>query len=491
MGELVNYLQEALNLWAEPLFLLNGRMQCVFANMAFCQLVGLLEPLRDPFPVEVHWPNVRQTDWNQENFVTELSTKSGSPIVVKIQAAPCVDGYRLCRIIGASSKDESKNFHTQRLETLGMLAGGVAHDFNNILTGILGHITYLKTILPQTGPHVESITAIEDGARRASNMTQQILDFSRLEVSDKTKPTDLGALVGRTCNLLRGAISPRFEMTWHLPSDQLSALVEESRMAQVVINLVINSRDAIQPGGHIDIALDQEKDIDAVSDAFGGSELLSRHYARLTVMDDGQGIPEKVLSRIFEPYFTTKEDRGTGLGLSTVRSIVRLFGGAIRVSSTEQKGTRVDVFLPLFQEPSREADKPKQSPTEVRNGLVGGNESILIIDDEYPVRNVLSVSLEHLGYTVTAVASGPEALALFKDDPEAYDLVLLDMLMPQMSGKEVFCELKKINPNIKVLAISGFTSEESIRFILENGGEGFVQKPFTIEDLSQRVRACF
>ena len=483
----LEHLKEALRSWGEPLFLVNDRHECTFANLAFYQLLGLSAST----PLEKHWPYSASLGPHDEELVTELVGANSGMIVVKRAVTACNDGFKLCRILGATSKDDSLiNFHTQRLETLGMIAGGVAHDFNNILTGVLGHITYLKTILPASGPHVESLAAIEDGARRGSNITQQILDFSRLEVSDKAGPVNLTALVAKTCSLLRGAISPRYEMRWDLPGGELLALLEESRMAQVLINLAINSRDAIEPGGFIRISLEVETDMHALRDAFAGAEPHAMRYAKLVVEDNGHGIPESVRARIFEPYFSTKQGKGTGLGLATVRSIVRLFGGAIRLFSKEGEGTKVEVFLPLLDEMLVEKRVEAAAP-QPKQRLMGGSERILIVDDEHPVRNVLSVSLQHLGYVVAAVPSGPEAISLFVKDPGAFDLVLLDMLMPQMSGKEVFCELKKLNPDVKVLAISGFTSEESIRYILDHGGQGFIQKPFTIEDLSEKVRACF
>lgn len=491
MEEPLKIIRDAFDALKEPFFLLDGSFRCVLGNSAFLQLMGLQPEEGNPIPAVRFWPKVAQINWSADEVVTELISAKGNPIVVKLTAISCGDNTRCCRIVSATSSDDSViNFHSQRLESLGVLAGGIAHDFNNILTGILGHITYLKTILGTPGSHNESLNAIEDGARRASTMIQQILDFSRLEMSGQASTIDLSGVVSRTCTLLRGAISPRFEMKWDVPDRELLMLAEESKVAQIVINLVINSRDAIQPGGYIHITLEPENDQSRVQAAFGDAELLTESYARLTVTDNGHGIPKPLLKKIFEPYFSTKAGKGTGLGLATVSSIVHLLGGAIEVQSGESKGTAIAIYMPLLLPAIDKAHKSEVPETQAVP-LVGGSERILVIDDEYPVRNVLSVSLEHLGYSVNAVASGLEALELFKDDCAQFDLVILDMLMPHMSGKEVFCELRKLCPDIKVLAISGFTSEESIRYILENGGMGFVQKPFTIEDLSRRVRECF
>jgi two-component system, cell cycle sensor histidine kinase and response regulator CckA len=406
-----------------------------------------------------------------------------------LNVSPLDDGFRLVRVIAGSSKKENlKSFHSQRLETLGMLAGGVAHDFNNILAGILGHITYLKTILPGVGSHVESLNSIEEGAKKASLITQQILNFSKLDTTEKAARVNLADLVVKTHALLRGAISPEFVLERVIPEKPVWVLTVEAKMAQVIANLVINARDALKQNGTINVSVEIAEDEAVLCRAFGVTELGAKRYAALKVVDNGTGMPAEVLERAFEPYFSTKKDKGTGLGLSTVQAIVRTFGGAISIDSEINVGTAVTVFLPIVES----VEEPQQDASSRRNPhqLEGGSERVLVVDDEYPVRNVLYLSLEHLGYQVDIASSGLEAIEKYSHPANVFDLVILDMLMPHLSGEEVFFRLKEIDPNVRVLVISGFCSEESVRNILDNGGRDFIQKPFTIGELSKKVREC-
>ncbi len=382
-----------------------------------------------------------------------------------------------------SEEESLRDLHLQRLQTLGLLAGGIAHDFNNILTGIMGHITYLKAILPQSGPHAQSLVAIEDGSKKASALIQRILSFSKMEASEKLTVVDLNSLVLSSANLLRGAISPEYTIFTDVPNETVAVLGVEAHLSQILINLVINARDAISGQGEIRIILEPCNDKSRLKAAYADRELAHPEYLRLAVSDNGHGIPEELHSKIFEPYFSTKNSKGTGLGLSIVREIVALYGGGIQLESKIDHGTTLSIYFPRHAEPTKVAKKEREQ-------LVGGTESILIVDDEAPVRNVISLSLKHLGYQVTAVASGKEALDCFAEKGVAFDLVIMDMLMPNISGEELFFKIRNIHPDINVLLISGFTSEESIKRVMEGGGRGFIQKPFTIDDLARKVRDC-
>lgn len=398
------------------------------------------------------------------------------------------DGSVLVQFVSASEEQSGPSFHRERLQTLGMLAGGVAHDFNNVLAGILGHITYLRAVLPPEGNHAESLQAIQDGALKASSMTQQILNFSKLDSSEQPVQVDLCGVVRDTTRLLKGATPPKCVISASVPDVPLITLGVESRLAQILVNLVINARDAIGERGAIIIRLDRCNDAEVLRRAFQAEEFSAAEYLHLSVADDGHGMDAQVVRKAFEPYFSTKAEKGTGVGLWTVKAIVEEVGGAIWIDSELGVGTTVHALFPavcaLDTDLSAEDTKDSSSP------LPQGTESILIVDDEYPVRNVLAMSLEHLGYSVTTVGGGREALELFTEDPRAYDLVILDMLMPEYSGEEVFRRMKQIDPQVAVLVISGYTSEDAVEEILRNGGRGFIQKPFTIEELSIKVRNC-
>lgn len=481
MAEVESYIREALDGLRDPFAIIGADRNILFANASFRELVDLDTSQRS---VSELWPDIESYGGSEEVSSTFLRP-DGEKISVYLSIRELRDSVLFVRVLRAAELGEAaRDFHVQRLETLGLLAGGVAHDFNNLLTGILGHISYLKTILPKSGAHVESLAAIENGARKSSLITQQILNFSRTDLTDEPAVLDLCQVIPRTCALLRGAISPEYNLRFKVSEAPVNVLGIESRLAQIIVNLVINARDAIEPGGFIEVSTDVTEDLDRVGEAFRGRELAAKRYARLTVLDNGHGMSQEVQKKIFTPFFTTKKGKGTGLGLALVASIVQSLGGCIDVNSQENFGTSLSLFIPLYE-------GEKQAARERgREDLVGGEERILVIDDESPVRNVLSMSLQHLGYTVETAASGDEGLEKFRENSGDFDLVILDMLMPKLSGDQVFVELQKLRSDVNVLIVSGFSSEEAVKRMLANGGKDFMQKPFTIQELSKKVREC-
>ena len=484
--------QDAIDGIPEPVFVLEAEGSCIFANLRLWQLIGCEPSHNRRADLFSFWPLFSVDLLGRDGCVAEFQLPSQECFPVQLEFLALPHKRWLVRVLaGSSESDNTRAFHQQRLETLGMLAGGIAHDFNNMLTGILGHITYLKTILPALGSHQESLVAIEDGARKASMITQQILNFSKLDPALGAERIELCDLVRRNGMLLRGAISVRFALEVDVPSEPIVVLGSESRLSQVLVNLVTNARDAIGfevASGKIAIRLQTISDEGEIRAAFEGNDPSAQSYARLTVSDNGSGIDQEVLSRIFEPYFSTKGFAGTGLGLATVSAVVRDYGGAISIQSEAGKGTHVAVYLPIITNAAETTSRSGVFKAPSR--LPGGSEHILIVDDEAPVRNVLSVSLQHLGYQVATASSGAEALQKYQLAREPYGLVILDMIMPKMSGDQVYKELRKIDPNARVLVISGYTSEESLRSILDHGGLGYIQKPFTIEELARQVRTC-
>jgi CheY-like chemotaxis protein len=266
----------------------------------------------------------------------------------------------------------------------------------------------------------------------------------------------------------------------------------EAQLSQVIINLVVNARDAIKGSGEISIAIDRCCSSEEVSRLFG-SEPPAPSYGALVVKDTGEGMDQDTLARLFEPYFTTKGSQGTGLGLATVRSIVKRLGGAVEVESSKGQGSEFRVVLPLVDEGGsgdRSARRETPEQRDENQPLPGYGERILVVDDEYAVRNVLGLSLTHLGYSVETAGSGLEAIEKYQDANYGFALVILDLLMPGMSGEEVFNRLKQLNSCVRVLLVSGFSSEEVVHRILRDGGRDFIQKPFAIDILSRKVRGC-
>lgn len=487
MTYIEDLLKEAWNRVKEPVFIYDKNGTVLFFNEAFIRLIGgapsSFLSAAPPLLVKQFWEGETAPGASMEEFSAKFRASDKSLLSVKLTIEELSSGLRLARVLAALSQtDSAEFFHEQRLETLGLLAGGIAHDFNNALTGILGHVSYLKTVLPTVGPHIESISAIENGAKKSSFMTQQILNFSRVDAYDDVASLDLSQVIVRTCRLLRGAISPEYQFSWKIPDEPVMVFLAEAKIGQVLANLVINARDALSPNGKIQVILEPVVDEETVRACFPEYDP-SQKYAALTVSDNGKGMAQEVQARAFDPFFSTKKSAGTGLGLTTVRTLVTRFRGSVDIESSPGTGTTVRVFFPLEQQ--NESDSQHDSFEEQ---LVGGTERILVVDDEYPVRNIVTVSLEHLGYSVVGVESGMKAVEILRSDPHAIDLVVLDMLMPQMSGEETFYQLRKIRPTLSVLIMSGFASEDSVRRITREGGKGFIQKPFTVSDLAKKVR---
>jgi len=482
-SEVQSVLLEVLSALDAPCCLLSLSRDVVLTNRDLQDLLGLT-PGGEISLVDF-WPGFHVRFLDQKELLAQFLRVDGSLVSVGVVIHPISDDLFLLKI-SDTEQDQRQQFHSQRLETLGVLAGGVAHDFNNVLAGILGHITYLKTILAKEGSHSESLKAIEDGAKKASGLTRQILDFSRLDTSERPERIDLCELTRATCRLLKGATSSRCQIEVNTPAKPITIYGVEGKIAQIIVNLVVNARDAVSSNGIIRVETEQIENTEELQRLFGSDELATTRSALIRVSDDGHGMSPEILEKIFEPYFSTKKSLGNGLGLPMVQTIVQELGGVIDVESEEEVGTIVSVYLPLVE--SRTPDDDSYVEDEPESVLERGDERILIVDDEAPVRNVLAMSLEHLGYRVTTAASGSEALEYFRSVGGGVDLVILDMLMPQMPGEEVFRQLKELKSDVNVLVISGYSSAELVQEILDNGGRGFIQKPFAIDELSRKVR---
>ena len=385
--------------------------------------------------------------------------------------------------VGRTSREDTYSEYQQRkLESIGILASSVAHDLNNILTGVLGHISYLRLSQEEIGCQAESITAIEHGARRAASLTRQILDFARGE-SAELRTVNLSLVVAAGINLLRASLPENVELSFTEEAEDIYVCGEESQLSQLVLNLTVNAKDALPNGGRIEIALNSAQGRPP-ADAEGADPEV--HYARLTIKDNGLGIPKPLQERIFEPFFTTKQSGGTGLGLATVSSIVRAHRGIIRLESSEGQGSCFDIYLPLSAAAASSPEIAKAEQVKPSSG----SERILVVDDEESVRIVMQRSLEHLGYEVIVAPDGEHALELLRTRNAAFDLIIIDMIMPNMAGDELFRRLREIDPDASVLVASGYSSDGRTKALLEKGALGFIPKPFAIEELAAEVRRC-
>lgn len=483
-------IRDLLESLPEPFCLISRSGECLQANAAFGSLlnVGVDALLRSD--ARKFWPAFsEQSDWSGEHAV-EFLADDGRSITARVSCV--VSEVVVVRVLASAAPGESMQLHhKQRLETLGLLAGGVAHDFNNVLTGILGHVAYLKHVLPEPHNSSESLMAIEEGALKASGLTQQILNFSKLDASEELQRVDVDQVLLRMGVLLKSAIPSDVTLQLDPSSDGFIVLGSEVHLAQILINLIINARDAISGKGTIHARLSAQLGDDEVHEIFG-PEPAAKVYGALEVSDTGSGMSDEVKQRLFEPYFTTKNQAGTGLGLATVQSIVTRLGGAIQVFSEVGSGTVFRVVLPLVLDGaarSLASDQGAENEGSIKFNS-GRGERILIIDDEDAVRNVLGLSLSHLGYQVDTAPSGLEGLEKYKAANSGYDLVILDLLMAGLSGEETFNRLRGINPELAVLIVSGFSSEQVVHRVLAGGARDFIQKPFSIEVLSEKVKGC-
>ncbi|MGH7143453.1 MAG: PAS domain S-box protein [Planctomycetota bacterium] len=375
--------------------------------------------------------------------------------------------------------------HSQKLESLGLLAGGIAHDFNNLLTGILGHASLAQLELADQAPARNAIQQIENAARRAADLTNQLLAYSgkgRFVV----QPLNLTQLVQEMAQLLEISIPKKIQLAYNFYPALPLIDADASQVQQIVMNLITNAADAIgTQTGSITVSTGQETiraDHQAVS--YLDKTLLPGSYAYLEVADTGCGMTEETQARIFDPFFTTKFT-GRGLGLAAVLGIVRGHGGALRVRSAPDRGTVFRVLLPVAS--IQEAPRPPKPKTD---SFFVGVGTVLIVDDEESVRTVARMMLQKFGFRVLIARDGREGLEVFQRHQSDIQVVLLDMTMPQMSGEEVFHAIRRIHPGVAVVLSSGFSEQEAVSRFGLDGLAGFIQKPYRTMDLIQAIRTA-
>ena len=369
----------------------------------------------------------------------------------------------------------------QKMEAIGQLAGGVAHDFNNLLMVIRGHVELLLNRPGVDAGVARNAEAIQKASDRAAGITQQLLAFSRKQVL-QARVIEMRTVVKDIANLLRRLLGPMVDFRLQLPTDPLWVRADESQLEQVVLNLAINARDAMPNGGTVTTIVDH---------VTGDSPIVQRRpgmpevdYVRLRVIDTGTGMDAATQARIFEPFFTTKEfGKGTGLGLATVYGVVKQSDGWIWVDSTLGSGTTFEIFLPAVNEPAPEATKKENAGKET-----DGTETILVVDDEEGVREVATQYLTSRGYSVLAAESATRALELAAAHPGAIHVLVTDAVMPGMNGPALAKKLIGQRPETKVLYMSGYAEDTSLLEEARDRGEAFLQKPFGLDTLAERLR---
>jgi two-component system, cell cycle sensor histidine kinase and response regulator CckA len=416
-------------------------------------------------------------------------TPAGEERLMSTVKAPLFDAHGdiiglvgLSRDITEQKRLEAQLLQAQKMETVGRLAGGVAHDFNNLLTAIGGYASLVKRSLPPDSAAHSDIDVVIQASDRAAGLTRQLLAFSRRQIIEQ-RVIDLNQLIVDIDKMLRRLIGEDVDLVTVQGQDLGAVKADPGQIEQVLVNLAVNARDAMPTGGELTIET-ANVTLDA-NYARTHAEALAGEYVMVAVSDTGAGMTDEVKAQVFEPFFTTKEiGKGTGLGLATVYGIVKQHGGHISVYSEPGQGTTFKVYLPRVQGVVTETNLPTDEATP----LPQGTETVLVVEDEPVVREFAVQSLTGLGYVVLEASSGGEALQVARNHAGNIDLLLTDVVMPKMSGKELAIQLKETRPPLAVLYTSGYTDNAIVHHGVLDEGVAFLQKPFTTIALARKVR---
>ena len=391
---------------------------------------------------------------------------------------------RRARVVRRSPKDTTRaeqRRQAQRMETIGRLASGLAHDFNNLLTAILGQCDLLLRRLPEDAPARKGLEEIRTAGDRAAGLTRQLLAYSRRQVL-KPQVIDLNSSVTSMVPMLRSLIGETIELNPALQADLGRVEADPGQIEQIIMNLVVNARDSMPRGGRVDVET-SNADLDAT---FARRHVPTRpgRYVMLAVSDTGSGMDKATRAHIFEPFFTTKQlGKGTGLGLATVYGIVKQSDGYIWVYSEPGMGSTFRIYLPRVK-----ADIASGSAREAPAPPSGGSETVLVVEDDRTVRSLAVEMLRLNGYTVLQAQDGREALDLIRSHGQPIHLLLTDVVMPEMSGRELARSVAGLEPGIGVLYMSGYTDGVIAHHGVLDAGVAYVQKPFTADSLARKVR---
>src|SRR5213082_585476 len=446
--------------------------------------------IRDIRPVEeqgrLEQELARRTDEGAVRTGVRHRAKDGRLFEVDLVARPLEFAGRRARLVLARDVTAQRHLEnqlrqSQKMEAVGQLAGGIAHDFNNLLTAILGSTQLLLQATPPGDVRREDVEEIRNAGLRAAELTRQLLAFSRRQVL-APKVLELNAVVANMDKMLRRLIGDDVELATALHTEAGAVNADPGQIEQVLLNLVVNARDAMPGGGRVLIETTRMTLRDELVER--RHRLPPGDYVCLAVTDSGLGMDEATQAHLFEPFFTTKEvGKGTGLGLATVYGIVKQSGGYIWVYSEPQRGTTVKVYLPRVPG-TAEPPLPAPEPPALR----GGHETVLLVEDAAPVRTLARRALEARGYTVLDAADRPSAIELSRRHSGVIDALVTDVVMPGMSGRELAERLAPTRPEMKVLYTSGYTDDAMVRQGVLSAGVAFLQKPFVPDTLARKVR---
>ena len=480
---------------------LSGRI--MYVNKAGLQFLGYKEKyvnlinIIDILPVSqieaMKKQAKKQETGNVQRYLseTELKNKLKQRIPVEVSSVPLIKAgktigvFIIARDIMKRKEAEKERklleeqlFQAQKMESIGRLAGGIAHDFSNILAVILGYADLLKLKFDDiTTSEGQTIDKILKNAKRSKELISQLLGFARRGKYNQI-PLAINTAIKDTVEVSENIFEKKIEVKYELDDNIKIIKGDRNQLDQVLTNLIINAKDAMPDGGELIFKTDNvyldKKCTRKIP------ELKPGQYVKISITDTGVGMPKNIKDHIFEPFFTTKgSEVGTGLGLATVYGIIKNHQGHITVNSKPGQGTTFTIYLPVFEK--------KVIEENVVARIIKGNETILIVDDEEDMRDMLSKQLEPLGYKALFANDGFQAIRVFNEQKHDIDLILLDMIMPKMAGKETFYKLREINTDIKVLIMSGFTQNSTDKEMLSDGASGFIQKPFELHELSRTI----
>ncbi len=480
----------------QPLWVFDEKTLAFLAvNQAACRHYGysgeefLAMTIRDIRPKEEVAPLLErlaaEPDEYQESGIWRHRKKDDGVIEVEITSHPLrFDGHKAQLVLAVDVTErrllEEQLRQAQKMEAVGQLAGGIAHDFNNLLTAILGYSELLLSRVDKESPMHGDLDEIRKSGERAASLTRQLLAFSRRQVLDP-KVLDVNALVGNLEKMLRRLMGEDVELIALLEPSVGRIRADPGQVDQVLMNFAVNARDAMPRGGTLTIET-QNADLDA---SYAQEHMTVRpgSYVMIAVTDTGTGMDAATKAHIFEPFFTTKEKgKGTGLGLATVYGIVKQSGGYIWVYSEPGRGTTFKIYFPRVESPAERLSRREPKP------IPQGTETILLVEDEQAVRTLTRTILKSKGYTVLEAGRADEALAMAASRPGVIDLLLTDVVMPEMGGSDLATRLGELRPGIKVLYMSGYTDDAIVRQGLVAQGMHFLQKPFTPDALAAKVR---
>jgi two-component system cell cycle sensor histidine kinase/response regulator CckA len=375
-------------------------------------------------------------------------------------------------------KLEAELYQARKMEAIGTLVGGLAHDFNNLLMGLQGRISLMLLDIDSSHPHYDNLKQQEAIIKDGADLTRQMLGFAR-HGKYEVRPININEIIHKTSEMF-GRTKKEVTINRKYVDDIWTVEADQSQIEQVFVNIYINAWQAMPGGGHLYI---ETENVNLGKTEMSSFTIPQGRYVKISITDTGVGMDDMTKERIFEPFFTTREmGRGTGLGLASVYGIIKNHDGFIDVSSKKGLGTTFYIYLPAIEK--KIGDDTVTPKTEI----LRGTETILLVDDERIILDVGEEVLKTMGYNVLLASSGKEALDHMERNKESIDMVILDMIMPEMSGGEVFDRIKKLKPDVKVLLSSGYSYHDRAREILDRGCNGFIQKPYRIEDLSKKIR---